>query len=218
MSSNRDHVEDVLRIAIADDHAVVRSGYRRLLEMEPSLQVIAEFADGEAAYRWLQHNALDVLIMDISMPGRGGLETIRRIRARGLSLPVLVFSMHDGQDIVRQCLQIGATGYVTKSSPPEALVAAVKQVAQGQQVLSEDVAQTAQTTSQETSHDKNLSPREFEIFRLLAQGEDVADIARRLSLSEKTVFNYQTAIRQKTGLNTILDMHRYASSQRLIVA
>ncbi|HEY3433748.1 MAG TPA: response regulator transcription factor [Rhodocyclaceae bacterium] len=207
-----------IRIAIADDHAVVRTGYRRLLELEPGLQVTAEFSDGESAYQWLQHNSLDVLILDMSMPGRGGLETLTRLKTRGIDTAVLIFSMHDAPDVVSQALRAGAAGYVTKSSPPEVLVEAVRQAARGQCYLSEDVAQAVQHSQQQTAPDQNLSPREFEVFRLLAQGEEVAHIARRLCLSEKTVFNYQTSIRQKTGLNTILDMHRYASSRRLIAA
>lgn len=207
-----------IRIAIADDHAVVRTGYRRLLELEPGLAVAAEFADGEAAYQWLGRNALDVLILDLSMPGRGGLETLTRLRARSLDTAVLIFSMHDAPDMVRQVLAAGAAGYVTKSSPPEVLVEAVREIFRGRRYLSADVARALREAEAGGNPDRDLSPREFEIFRLLAQGEDVADIARRLCLSEKTVFNYQTAIRQKTGLNSILDMHRYASSRRLIAA
>lgn len=206
-----------MRIALADDHAVVRTGYRRLLELEPGLEVVAEFADGESAYQWLQQNPADLLILDLSMPGRGGLETLMRLRARHIGTAVLIFTMHDGADIVAQALEAGAAGFVTKSSPPEDLVAAVKKVAQGGIALSADIARCTMASAQATP-DRNLSPREFEIFRLLAQGEEVADIARRLCLSEKTVFNYQTSIRHKTGLGSTLDMHRYASRRRLIAA
>lgn len=206
-----------MRIAIADDHAVVRTGYRRLLELEPGLEVVAEFADGESAYAWLQQHTADLLILDLSMPGRGGLETLLRLRARHIATAVLIFTMHDGEDIVAQAMQAGAAGFVTKSSPPEDLITAVRQIANGRIALSEDVARSGANAG-ETTPDRNLSPREFEIFRLLAQGEDVAEIAHRLCLSEKTVFNYQTSIRQKTGLGSTLDMHRYASRHRLIAA
>ena len=207
-----------IRIALADDHAVVRTGYRRLLELEPGIEVAAEFANGETAYQWLQQDRADVLVLDMSMPGRGGLETLRRIRARKINVAVLIFSMHDSPDIVGQALEAGANGYVTKSSPPEVLVDAVQRLAKGETVLSDDVAHACREAEQAPMPDMELSPREFEIFRLLAQGEDVPEIARRLCLSEKTVFNYQTTIRQKTGLNSTLDMHRYASRRRLIAA
>jgi len=205
-----------LRIAIADDHAVVRTGYRRLLELEPGLDVVAEFGDGESAYQWLQQYPADLLILDLSMPGRGGMETLLRLRARSIDTAVLIFTMHDSPDIVAQALRAGAAGFVTKGSPPEMLVDAVRKIAAGHIALSEDIARPR--TDTDPMPDRNLSPREFEIFRLLAEGEEVTNIARRLCLSEKTVFNYQTTIRQKTGLGSSLDMHRYASRRRLISA
>ncbi|RTL56038.1 MAG: response regulator transcription factor [Rhodocyclaceae bacterium] len=206
----------VIRIVLADDHAVVRTGYRRLLELEPGFEVVAEFPDGEAVYQWLKKNTADVLILDLSMPGRGGLETLLRLRACGQGLAVLIFTMHDAADMVSQALQAGATGYVTKSSHPDVLVAAVRSAALGVAVFSDDVAGVAKVVRQTVSPPSKLSLREFEIFRLLAQGREVAEIADRLCLSEKTIFNYQTTIRQKTGLNSVLDMHKYASRCRLI--
>src|SRR5690606_32166052 len=120
-----------LRVAIADDHAVVRTGYRRLLELEPSISVVAEFADCETTYTWLSANHADILILDLSMPGRGGLETLRRLKARVPTLKVLVFSMHGAPAIVSQAMQAGADGYLTKTSEPEALIAAVLDLGAG---------------------------------------------------------------------------------------
>lgn len=208
---------DGLRVAIADDHAVVRTGYRRLLELEPGVKVVAEFADCETAYSWLSVNEADVLILDLSMPGRGGLETLRRLKARVPALKILVFSMHGAPAIVSQALQAGADGYLTKSSAPEALVAAVQELATGGRPLSQEAAHALG----EAQHDaeaphQRLSPREFHVFTLLAQGESVDDIAARLSVSAKTVANYQTTIRQKTGLGSALEMFRYARARALL--
>lgn len=206
-----------LRIAIADDHAVVRTGYRRLLELDEHVQVVAEFADGESAYRWLSANEADLLILDLTMPGRGGLATLQRLRHRVPRLRVLIFTMHENPDLAAQALRAGADGYITKSSPPESLIAAVREVAAGGRPLSDEVARAL------ASHEKQalpahleLSPREFEIFLLLAEGASVEQIAARHWLSAKTVANYQTAIRQKTALSTSLEMYRYAESHGLL--
>lgn len=206
-----------IRVVIADDHAVVRTGYRRLLELEPGVSVVAEFADTDTAYGWLTRHDADVLILDLSMPGRGGLVTIQRLKVRLPGLRVLVFSMHDSPALVAQALRAGAHGYLTKSSPPDALVDAVRVVMQGGQPLSADVRDALAQTSAE-GHGLphlELTPREFDIFRLLAQGEPVEDIAAQLFLSVKTIANYQTMLRKKTGLSNALEMHRYAQQQGL---
>jgi len=204
-----------LRVVLADDHAVVRAGYRRLLELEPGLQVVGEFADGESAYRWLAANPADVLVLDLSMPGRGGLATLQRLRQRVPALRVLVFTMHESPALAAQVLRAGAGGYLTKSSPPERLVEAVQQVAAGEQVISPEVAQALRGNRREPSY-LELSPREFDIFMLLAQGLGVDEIASRRCLSVKTAANYQTIVRHKLGLNSALEMYRYAQAYGLL--
>jgi len=206
-----------LRIAIADDHAVVRTGYRRLLELDDRVHVVAEFGDGESAYRWLSANSADLLILDLTMPGRGGLATLQRLRHRVPRLRVLIFTMHESSDLAAQALRIGACGYITKSSPPESLVAAVHEVAAGNHPISGEIARAlAQVEQRTTPAHLQLSPREFEIFLLLAEGASVEQIASSRWLSAKTVANYQTAIRQKTGLGSSLDMYRYAEAHGLV--
>mgnify|MGYP000225656345 FL=1 len=204
-----------LRVVLADDHAVVRTGYRRLLELEDDMDVVADFADSDAACAWFASHDADVLVLDLSMPGRGGLETLARVKARRPGLRVLVFSMHDSPAMVDQALRAGADGYLTKSSEPDALIDAVRRAARGEQPLSPDVAAARAAGAQEAAH-LSLTPREFAIFRLLAAGRTVEEIAARLFLSTKTVANYQTAIRQKTGLASVLDMYRHADAHRLL--
>jgi DNA-binding NarL/FixJ family response regulator len=206
-----------LRIAIADDHAVVRTGYRRLLELDGRMRVVAEFADGESAYQWLCANEADVLILDLTMPGRGGLATLQRLRQRLPGLRVLVFTMHESAELAGQALRVGAAGYVTKSSAPESLVLAVHEAAAGGRPVSPDVASALDAAQPAAPHDA-LSPREFEIFLLLARGGTVEAIASARCLSAKTVANYQTSIRQKTGLASSLEMYRYAEAHGLVGA
>lgn len=206
-----------IRVVLADDHAVVRSGYRRLIELEETMQVVAEFGDGESAYAWLAQHEADVLVLDLSMPGRGGLDTLSRLKQRLPGLRVLVFSMHDSAAMVTQALRAGADGYLTKSSSPELLIDAIQRVWRHECVLSEDVRQHAlsSTPSQAVPPHLVLTPREFEIFRRLAHGASVEGIAAALCLSPKTIANYQTVIRQKLGVETPVEMVRLAQHYEL---
>ncbi|MDD2990745.1 MAG: response regulator transcription factor [Zoogloea sp.] len=215
MSAAQEASPGVLRVVLADDHAVVRTGYRRLLELEDDMQVVADFSDSDSTCQWFSSHQADVLVLDLSMPGRGGLEALARVKARRPELKVLIFSMHDNPAMVAQALKAGADGYLTKSSEPDALIDAVRQVARGGRALSPDIAGALAGEGGQAAH-LILSPREFEIFRLLAAGRTVEEIATRLFLSAKTVANYQTGIRQKTGLATTLDMYRHAEAHRLL--
>lgn len=207
----------ILKIAIADDHAVVRSGYRRLLELDGTVEVVAEFEDGESAYRWLGRNAADLLILDLSMPGRGGLATLQRIVHRLPALSVLVFTMHASPVLATQALRLGARGYITKSSPPEVLVEAVHAIRAGGCPLSDDVTDARRPGEGSTAAPHGaLSPREFDIFLLFAEGASVGQVATSRNLSIKTAANYQTSIRHKTGLANALEMYRYAQRQGLL--
>jgi len=206
------------RVMLVDDHAVVRAGYGRLLELEPDFRVVAECADGDAALAALQRQsppAIDVMVLDLSMPGRSGLDLLRRCASRWPALHVLVFSMHDNPAMVMQALRAGAAGFVTKSSAPELLVAALRRVAAGEQmVLSPDIAHAARAPSAQAPHEA-LSPREFDVLQGLVAGQGIDDIAARLHLSAKTVSNYQTLIRQKLGVSTAVELLRYAQQHSL---
>jgi DNA-binding NarL/FixJ family response regulator len=188
-----------IRLMLVDDHAIVRSGFRRLLEQEPGLHIISEADNGERAYALCAQQMPDVVVMDLSMPGMSGFETIRRILAREPAARILVFSMHEDAMRAERALQLGARGYVTKSSAPEVLSKAIAEVAAGRLFLSADVAQAiAQSkVAGEDNPLKLLTAREFEIFRLFVAGRGAADIARILNLSAKTVANNRTLINQK---------------------
>lgn len=208
-----------LRVMLVDDHAVVRTGYRRLLQDEPDLQVVGEYGDADAAYAALgrqPQGSADLLVLDLSMPGRSGLDMLRRARLRWPTLRVLVFSMHDSPAMVAQALKAGADGFVTKSSEPALLVAALRRLGRGETgVLSPDIAAAAAAPAAEPPQ-QVLSTREFDVLRGLVEGLSVEQIAERLHLSPKTVSNYQTQIRQRLGVATAVDLLRYAREHRLI--
>lgn len=207
----------LLRIALVDDHAVVREGYRRLLELEQGFEVVAEFAEADTAYAELSRDdsEADLAVLDLSLPGRSGLELLRRLKLRRPALRVLVFSMHDNPAMVSQCLGIGAEGFVTKSSAPEVLVDAVRCIAGGSKALSPDVREALNDEEATTPPHMRLSPREFDVLQSLIRGASVGDISRNLRLSAKTVANYQTLVRQKLGVGNAVELLRYARAHGL---
>ena len=199
-------------IVLVDDHAVVRAGVRRLLEQETLFEVIGEAESGEKAYQIFGELKPDVMVMDLSMPGMGGLEAIRRILMRYEKAKILVLSMHEDLSFANQALKLGAKGYLTKNTLADDLVKSIETVTQGDVFLSDEIAKKMAMQSISGNQDPvhELSAREFEIFRLLAEGLDIAAIASTLNVSSKTVSNYQTMIKQKLNINTPIELIRYA--------
>ncbi len=209
-----------MRILLVDDHAVVRAGCKALLENQEDLRVIAEADSGEAACRQFIEHTPDVVIMDLSMPGVGGIEAIRRIVSRHSDARVLVFSMHEDTLFVEQALQAGARGYIGKRRAPLVLVEAVRQIASGNIYIDPDIAQRLayQKTKGSDSPLLALSTREFEILCLLAEGLSVNTIGNRLALSRKTVANYATQIKRKLKVETTSELTRLAIRHGLVKA
>ena len=207
-----------IRVMLADDHAVVREGYRRLLERTRDIEVATEAASGEEAYRAYCNSEPDVGVMDINLPGVSGIEITRRILVRDPAARILVFSMHEDVVFASRALQAGARGYVTKSSAPDVLVDAVRAVAAGRSYVSHDVAQklALQLMPGGSVQFGQLSPREFEVFRLLAEGRSTSEIARALSLSQKTISNYQSIVKQKLEADSAAQMVWIALRQGLV--
>lgn len=207
-----------LRVMLVDDHTMVRAGTARLLALEPDLQVVAGHADADSAYAALQAAPCpaDVVVLDLSMPGRSGFDLLRRLRTRCPQLALLVCSMHDSPPMLAQALAAGAHGFVTKSSDPVLLADAIRRVAAGATVLSPDLQAAAGQASARAPHDA-LSPREFEVLLMLARGDTVDRIAQTLHLSAKRVANVQTLIRSKLGLGSAIELLRYAREHRLTV-
>jgi DNA-binding NarL/FixJ family response regulator len=201
------------RIALADDHAIVRVGYRRLIELEPDLRVVAEYGDADSAWRDLRtrqlHEPVDLLILDLSMPGRSGLELLRQLGDDLPGLRVLVVSMHDAPAMQAQCLRAGAAGFVSKAVEPEAVLRALRAIQAGLRSLPERPTRAAAPHEQ-------LTAREIEVLQQLVAGAGIEAIARQLGVSEKTVSNYQTLIRQKLGVANSVELLHYAQRHGLM--
>lgn len=204
-----------LRIALADDHAIVRLGFRRLLELEPDLQVCAEYADAaqaEAGLLGAPRSDIDLLILDLSMPGRSGLDLLRLLRQERPALKVLIVSMHDSPALIAQCRHAGAHGFLAKSSPPETLVETVRRIGRDD---APEPATTPRRTTPAAPH-QQLTARESEVLHLLLAGHPLDHIATQLGLSDKTVSNYQTLIRQKLGVGSAIELLHYGRRHGLV--
>ena len=205
-------------ILLVDDHAVVREGYRSVLQKQSGLQVVAEAADGVEAYRLFKQVKPDLVIMDLAMPGIGGIEAIRRIRQFDRNARVLVFTMHQNAAFAVQAIRAGARGYVTKTSPPETLVNAAMNVLAGRIALSPDINHElalSRLSEGKVAADV-LSPREFEVLRMLLDERTTEEIANSLHLSPKTVANLHSMIKDKLGVGSDIELVRLTLRQGIL--
>lgn len=207
-----------LKVALVDDHDVVRTGFRSLLESSPNLKVVADIDSGEGIYKLIGQLEVDVIVMDLSMPGMGGLEAIRRIRAKNQKVKILVFTMHESVAFVEQALAVGANGYITKNNAAKVLVEAVQKVAAGATWIDPKVSHAidAKKFAGKSALLDMLSPREFQIFCKFAEGKSTQDIAHELSLSIKTVANYQTQIKEKLGISSTAELIKLALAHGIV--
>lgn len=207
----------VIKVLLVDDHAIVREGYRRLLQGEPSIEVVGDAADAEQACERALALGPDVVIMDIALPGTSGIEATRRMLRDQPGLRILMFSMYDDAIYAHRALQAGALGYLSKASAPEVLVEAIYALFRGESYMSADVAANLRRSAQPGNCEiAALTPREFEVLRLLVQGETVRSIGERLGLSEKTVANHQSAIREKLGARNSAQLARFAAANGIV--
>jgi two-component system invasion response regulator UvrY len=209
-----------INVLLVDDHAVVRAGYKAYLSLCDKIGLIHEADRGESACQSYDRQRPDVVVLDISMPGIGGLETIRRLIQRDPHCKILVFSIHDEPIYASRALKAGAKGYIIKSSVPDTLVTAVCTIAQGGTFIAPELAQRVALSmvneQDEANILKQLSPREFDIFCLLANGLTPREIADKLRLSYKTICNHSTAIKDKLELKTMAELTLLASRHGLI--
>jgi len=207
-----------IRVMLTDDHAVVRSGIARLLERSEDINIVGEAESGEQGYQLYSELEPDVMVMDMSMPGIGGLEALRRIITRHPKAKVIMFSMHENVTFAVQAMTSGAVGYVAKSGEAQELVIAVKQVMTGKSYLSAEMAHkiALQNMGEDDNPMLRLTAREFEVFRLLAEGHVVDEIAIRMMISQKTVANYQTSLKQKLSIQSSVDLVRLAMKYEVI--
>ncbi|MDH6260914.1 response regulator transcription factor [Bradyrhizobium sp. BR13661] len=202
-----------ISVLLVDDHPIVRQGYRRVLESQGDLHVVAEADNAADAYSAFKTHDPDVIVMDISMPGASGLEAIRNIRARNPRARILVFTMHNEAVLAKAAFNAGASGFVTKSSAPSVVVHAIRSVARGERAMSDDIAHVLAEASLSTgSVLDQLGEREIEILRQFASGATTEQIATQLNLSVKTVQNYHYLIKTKTGARTDAQLVRLAAA------
>jgi DNA-binding NarL/FixJ family response regulator len=205
-----------ISIVLTDDHPIVRSGYRRLISLDSRLEVIAEFDNGEATCAWLQDNDANVLIMDISMPGQGGLETLRKVRACNPQIKIIILSMHDSPSVVTQALENGANGFLSKTSDPDELIRSIAIVMDGENALSADIATKIKEINAHVLPHESLSPKEFVVMLKLAEGLSPKEVAEALNISDKTAYNYQTKIYKKLNIENGVQLNQYIQSHRLL--
>jgi DNA-binding NarL/FixJ family response regulator len=211
----------VIRVVLVDDHPIVRRGLRETLSAEADIRVVAEVTQAEEVPGTLAAHPCDVLLLDLSLPGRGGLEVLKDVRREFPSIRVLIVSTHDEAQYAVRAVRAGAAGYLTKSSPPEELVRAVRALAATGRYITDSVAAALAefaVDDRAVSPHERLSDREHEVLRLLTQGLTVSDIAERLSLSVKTVSTYRTRLAEKLGVRTTTELVRYALEHKLFNA
>ena len=209
----------MIRILLLDDHAVVRAGYRQLIDADADMQVAAEASTSAQACELIRQQEIDVAVVDLSLKGDSGLEAIRRLRERQPDLKVLIFTMHAQESYALQALRAGALGYLTKDSDPEDMLDALRQVARGRRVFSGEIAQALLSDVARAGQGDlldRLTPREFDVLRLVTSGETIGEIAQALHISEKTVFNTMSLVRQKLDVRSDFKLLRLAVEQGLV--
>ena len=209
----------MIRILLADDHAVVRKGLRRILEEEAGMKVAGEAQKGEEALSLVRSTTFDVVILDISMPGRGGLDVLRDLKAEPQAPKVIVLSIHPEEQYAIRCLRDGASAYLTKNCPPEELLLAVRTVSAGKRYITPSIAERLASYIEDdvprAPHER-LSNRELQVLQLVGSGKQPTEIATELNLSVKTVSTYRARILEKMGMETNAQLIRYALQHRLV--
>ena len=207
------------RIVVADDHAIVREGLKQLLCAAGDLEVVGEAADGHEVIKAVREKDFDVLLLDMSMPGKSGIELIKQVKGEKPKLRILVLTMHEEHQYAIRAIRAGASGYLTKESASRQLLEALRKVASGGAFISSEVAEQlalgAMPDATRAPHE-SLSDREFQIFRLIAAGKSISDIGEMLNLSVKTVSTHKANILQKMNMAGTAELIRYAINHRLV--
>ena len=209
----------MIRLVIADDHTIVREGLRQLLGGAGGFEIVGEARDGAETMQRVRELDFDVLLLDMSMPGRAGMELIRQVRAERPRVRILVLSMHQEHQYAIRAIRAGASGYLTKESASRELATALRKVATGGAYITPEVAEQlalgAMPSADALPH-TTLSDREFQVLRMLVSGKSVSDIAGALTLSVKTVSTHKARLMQKLGVSNTSEMFRYAIQHRLV--
>ena len=208
----------MIRLVIADDHTIMREGLKRILDGAEDIEVVGEAIDGFEVLSHIRKGGFDLLVLDLSMPGRSGVELIRQIKEETPKLPVLVLTMHEEEQYAIRAIRAGARGYLTKESAGTQLLTAIRKVASGRPYISSEVAEQLALDAMPSDEDfphKKLSDREFEVFSLIVNGKTITEIAELLHLSAKTISTHKTRILFKMGMNSLAELVHYAVAHRL---
>ena len=209
----------MIRVLLADDHTLFRDGVRRLLSSEANFEVVAETGRGQEVLGLAKESDPDVVLLDVSMPGRGGLETLADLKDRSPEIKVLMLTVHPEDHFAIRCIKSGADGYMTKDAEPEELIQAIRRVASGRKYitgeLAEQLALTVGQDFEEQPHER-LSDREFQVMRMIGAGRTVSEIAEELHLSVKTISTYRTRVLEKMNLRNNSEIMQYAIRQELV--
>lgn len=209
----------MINILIADDHAVVREGLKQIISERPDMKVTAEASSSYEVLELIDKNSFDVVVLDIAMPGRGGLEVLREIKHRRPRLPVLILSMYPEEQYAVRVLKAGASGYMTKESAPHELINAISLVSKGKKYISPSLAERLALdlgiSTDKPLHD-SLSDREFQVMCMIASGKTLKEIAEQLSLSIKTISTYRSRILQKMNMKSNAELTHYAIKNHLV--
>jgi len=209
----------MINILIADDHAIVREGLKQILAEVADMKVCAEAASGDEALKMIRANGWDVMLLDISMPGKNVLELIKLAKQQNPHLPILILSMYPEDQYAIRMLQAGADGYLTKESAPDLLVTAIRKVYEGGKYISpalaEKLLEELNPVQKKLPHTL-LSDREFQVFLAIAAGKSLTEIAKNMALSVKTISTYRTRLKSKMNINTNADIIRYAMDHHLL--
>ena len=209
----------MIRLVIADDHAIVREGIKQILALASDIELVGEAVNGTEVLQQVRDCEFDLLLLDMNMPGISGADLIRRVKLCRATLPILVFTMHNDAQVATRALKAGASGFISKDSDPERLLAAILKVGAGGKyldpALAEQIALDATSTKLQLPHTL-LSDRELEILRLLAAGVGINEIAAQLCISHKTVSTHKARLMEKMNFHNIADLVRYAMQHGLI--
>lgn len=209
----------MIKILIADDHAIVRKGLKQILSETSDMVVAAEAADGRQCLELVWKNDLDLVLLDIAMPGRGGMDILKQLKHEKPKLPILMLSMYSEEQYAVRALKAGASGYLTKESAPEELIAAIQKVSQGGKYVSSSLAEKLavylETDTEKPVHE-TLSDREYQVMLMIASGKTVKQIADELSLSVKTISTYRARTLIKTGMKNNAEITYYAMKNALV--
>ena len=209
----------MLKILIADDHAIVRQGLKQIVTETADMIVAGEASNGQELLNKIRENDYDVVVLDITMPGRDGIDVLKQLRSERPELPILMLSIHPEEQYALRALKAGASGYLTKESAPDELVVAIRKVSRGGKYISSSLAEKLAfelESGREQAPHETLSDREYHVMCLIASGKTVTEIAQELSLSEKTISTYRSRILEKMKMKNNAELTYYAIKNQLV--